>query len=209
MLPLDSISATRQRASTAGRIGTHEYCYLPAVEFDELDEPTEPGARTRDRWRLNLLGVLLAGLLGGSLVLSSVLWFELGRVRAQLEQSEAAPPERDGAPPPAPAAQTVRAAAPAEEPAPAAEPAPQGKPAPQRLIILLTVGTRHFAEKQVGILRRHCKAPLAVYLQRRGRCAFSQCFAVAALESDASLALDCGKTRGETIRDSSDFMQLQ
>ena len=178
-------------------------CTPPYSLFVNLDvEPAQPPSR--GQWSPNLLALLLAGLLGGSLVLSGVLWFELGRLRAQVEQAEANA-VKPAPPPPAPVERVAAAVVP--EPAP--EPAVEAAPPPQRLIILLTVGTRHFAEKQLRLLRQRCNAPLGIYLQRHGRCAFSQCFAVAVREADANLARDCGETSGEALRDSGDFTELQ
>jgi hypothetical protein len=81
--------------------------------------------------------------------------------------------------------------------------------AEDRLLILISVGTRHYAEKQLRALRKHCRAPLAVYLQKRGRCGWSQCFAVAAREADADLARACGATKGQALRERSDFALIQ
>jgi len=76
-------------------------------------------------------------------------------------------------------------------------------------VLLLTVGTRHYAEKQLRLLKQKCRAPLAVYQQRRGRCAWSTCYAVAAREEDAELARPCGETKGQVVRDRKDFAALQ
>jgi hypothetical protein len=79
---------------------------------------------------------------------------------------------------------------------------------PRQLVLLLTVGTQHYAEKQLRTLRRRCKAPLHVYQQRRGRCAFSQCWAVAAPAEDGLDLRSCGEVKGQSLRDRKDFVQL-
>ena len=146
--------------------------------------------------RLRILAVLLSTLLVGSVVISVALWIALQRTRGELTAAEEVKPAAPAPPPPPP-----REIAPAKPPVQAA---PE-----DRLLILLTVGTRHYAEKQLRTLRQHCRASLAVYLQRRGRCGWSQCFAVAAREADADLARSCGPTKGQALRDRTDFALIQ
>jgi hypothetical protein len=86
---------------------------------------------------------------------------------------------------------------------------PAARPPEDRLLILLTVGTRHYAEKQLQLIRQRCSAPVAVYLQRRGRCGWSQCFAVAAREADADRARGCGPAKGQALRDRADFALVE
>jgi hypothetical protein len=172
---------------------------------DTLEVPPVEGPRSR--WSLNLLGVLLLATLAGAVVLSISLWIRLERTRAELAEEEApaavAPLARS-----APAPQPIET--PAEPMEAAATPPPAAAPAvEERLVLLLTVGTRHYAEKQLRLLKQKCRAPLAVYQQRRGRCAWSTCFAVAAREEDAELARPCGETKGEVVRDRKDFVALQ
>ena len=127
------------------------------------------------------------------------------------EPAEPAPVEGAGAPsaapaevPPAPA----RAAPAPDQPvraSPARVEESAARATDERLVLLLSVGTRHFAEKQLRRLKRQCAAPLAIYRQIRGRCAFSQCFAVAAPSADAGLARGCGQVKGQSLRDRADF----
>src|SRR3954469_2704519 len=160
------------------------------------------------RLRLNLVGGLLLATLAGAVALSISLWIRLERTRAELAE-EAAPAAT------APVAHSVPA--PIETPAEPVEAAATPPPAPpaaapaveERLVLLLTVGTRHYAEKQLRLLKQKCRAPLAVYQQRRGRCAWSTCYAVAAREEDAELARPCGETKGQVVRDRKDFALLQ
>jgi hypothetical protein len=72
----------------------------------------------------------------------------------------------------------------------------------------VTVGTRHYAEKQMRAMRKKCPAPLAVYQQKRGRCAWSTCFAVAVPEADAERAHGCGESKGQSLRDRKDFVPV-
>jgi hypothetical protein len=175
------------------------------------DTPKVPPVEVApSRWSLNLLGVLLVATLAGAVVLSISLWIRLERTRAELAE-EAGPateaPVARSAPAPQPIetpAEPVEAAATPPPAAPAAAPAVE-----ERLVLLLTVGTRHYAEKQLRLLKQKCRASLAVYQQRRGRCAWSTCFAVAAREEDAELARPCGETKGQAVRDRKDFVALQ
>jgi hypothetical protein len=193
---------------------------MPDPDGDPHDEPTAPGSdaadRLRTRRRLNLLGALLVAALTGSLVLSLALWIELARIRTELGKRQAAEETVRAAAPqrglPAAAQSAISAPAdptPAAALAPAPPPAATHPVADDRLLLLLTVGTRHFAEKQLGLLRQQCKAPLAVYLQRRGRCAWAQCYAVAARELDSDLARECGKIKGQALRERGDFILVQ
>ena len=72
-------------------------------------------------------------------------------------------------------------------------------------MLLLTVGTRHYADKQLRRLRSRCPARLAVYQQVRGRCAYARCFAIAASAQDEGLTRGCGQVKGQALRDRSDF----
>jgi hypothetical protein len=91
---------------------------------------------------------------------------------------------------------------------PAASAPAVSAPAADRLLLLLTVGTRHYAEKQARELRQKCRAPLAVYQQKHGRCAWSTCFAVAVPEADAELARNCGEPKGQALRERTDFIEV-
>jgi len=186
---------------------------------DLQNEPTDPGSGYSDqrpsRWRLNLLGALLAATLAASLLLSLALSIGLARTRAELDKRAEEPgqaasqPRQPEAPraPPAPA----EGAAPVVGSATSASTPPAGGElvAEDRLFLLLTVGTRHYAEKQLRLLRPQCKAPLAVYLQRKGRCAWNQCFVVAAREFDMDRARECGKTTGQALRERADFILVR
>ena len=107
------------------------------------------------------------------------------------------------------AAEVAPAAGTAPDPSPAheAEPSAQAQPAPAKdqLILLLTVGKQPYAEKQLRALKHRCDAPLAVYRQTRGRCAYDQCFAIAVPLADADQAKACGRVAGQSIRDRADF----
>ncbi len=179
------------------------------------------------RRRLRILALALFTLLVCSLAVSAALWITLERVRddlaaARATGAKAPPPPAQAAAAPAPrpadprrgeAAPTAAVSAATAAPAVAVAAAPATPPgaaaAEDRLLLLLTVGTRHYAEKQLRLLRQHCRAPLAVYLQRHGRCGWSQCFAVAAREADADLARQCGATRGQALRERADFALVQ
>lgn len=181
--------------------------------LDGPDEPTDPGLggppQAASPWQLNQLGLLLAVLLLCSLVVSVALALKLSRTRAELAEAEAAaemagsalarePEEQKAlAPAPAAAAPGVAPAARAASAAPARE---------ERLLILLTVGTQRYAEKQLRSLKTRCKAPLAVYRQTRGRCGWDQCFAVALPASEAERARGCGQVKGQALRDRADFV---
>jgi hypothetical protein len=164
------------------------------------------------RWGLNALGVLLSSLLLAAIAFSGALWVKLEAARGELRASDAAEEaarikqERRMAE----QAQTA-AATPVAPPvdAQAVAPAPpQPAASEERLFLLLTVGTQHYAEKQKRLLQLKCKVPLAVYQQRHGRCGWSTCFAVAAKESDAELARTCGETKGQALRDRRDFIAV-
>jgi hypothetical protein len=177
------------------------------------DEITDPGEEPPRKSRWTLTGALLVAALTASLLVSLVLWLKLQRVRDDLADAEAeaeksvvskiaelpVPPET------APVAQSTPAATDAPQ---ATTPRIAAAPAPERLLLLVTVGSRHFAEKQLRELRPKCRAPLAVYQQKRGRCAWSTCFAVAAAEADADLARNCGTTQGESLREKRDFIPV-
>lgn len=174
------------------------------------------GANAAARRRLRILAVVLFTLLLCSLVASAGLWIALSRTRAELAGLAAVRPVevRRSPPPRAAAIPEIALARPADPPreVPPAAPAPApaaAQPAEDRLFLLLTVGTRHFAEKQLRLLRQHCRAPLAVYLQRRGRCGWSQCFAIAAREADLDRARSCGVTKGQALRERADFVLVQ
>jgi hypothetical protein len=183
-----------------------------AEVFGPEDEPTDPELDPleppRARSRPGVAVLLLVVALLGSLLLSLSLWIKLERTRDQLAEAaeESAVARRVSAPAPLPPAGDRP---PAARPAEAATAAPDvQKPAPERLLLLLTVGSRHYAEKQARELRQKCRAPLAVYQQKRGRCAWATCFAVAVPEASAGLARNCGETKGQSLRETSDFAQL-
>jgi hypothetical protein len=175
-------------------------------------------------WRLNHLGVLLLAALLVTLLAALALRIQLTRARseaataienmAELDERLAElgrAPAADVHAPPA-AAGDVGAKTPGKGAAPAAdEAAPRAGPTAvpdSRLYVLLTVGTRHFAEKQLRRLRHRCGGALALYRQKRGRCAFSECWVVAAPESDSEQARSCGKVKGQAMRDRRDFVGL-
>ena len=108
-------------------------------------------------------------------------------------------------PEPPPEATAKAALPPAPEP-PAIAP---GAPADDhRLFVLITVGTRHYADKVAKKLRRECRAPVRVYRQKRGRCAYSHCYAVAVPAAQSAKAKACGAAKGRTTRDAQDFQPL-
>ena len=189
---------------------------LRSSEPPRSDDSEDPEPESESHWRLNPLGAgLLTALLCCLLVIAG-LKIKLNQTRAALAEAENA----------AEAAESAVAREPAEETAePAAEliPAPplvaarasgvaplvmdDPRPDPRaRLVLLLTVGTQHYAEKQVRALKHKCTAPLAVYRQKRGRCAYSQCFAVAVPYEDAGSAGGCGRVKGQSVRDREDFV---
>jgi hypothetical protein len=172
-------------------------------------------AESESHWRLNALGAgLLTALLCCLLVVVG-LKIKLNQTRAALAEAESA----------AEAAESAVAREPEEEPAepesdripapplvaaraPIAAPLIMDGPRPgprAQLVLLLTVGTQHYAEKQVRALKHKCTAPLAVYRQKRGRCAYSQCFAVAVPYEEAGSAGGCGRVKGQSVRDRDDF----
>jgi type II secretory pathway pseudopilin PulG len=75
-----------------------------------------------------------------------------------------------------------------------------------QLQVLLTVGTRPFAERQLRRLRRRCGPSLGIYRQKRGRCAFSECWVLAAPADEPARAPACGPAKGKALRDRSDFV---
>jgi hypothetical protein len=189
---------------------------LAKAEAAAPDEITDPGEEQPRKSRWTLMSALMVAALAASLIVSLTLWLKLQRVRDDLADAEAAaeksvaskiaelpvPPEAAAAAEAAPtsAAPTAIAAA-------IAGATPRAG-APEHLLLLVTVGTRHFAEKQLRDLKPKCRAPLAVYQQKRGRCAWSTCFAVAAAESDADLARNCGSTQGQSLREKKDFIPV-
>ena len=184
------------------------------------------------QWRFNALSAVLATALCCALLFSLALWIKLSRARADLAEAELAAEmaeaavarepsaaeddavARAGAAAGAAAAGSKIAGAPTKVEAVSLVPAALAEgaqaaantTASDRLVLLLTVGTQHFAEKQLRRLRKQCRASLAVYQQRRGRCGWSQCFAVAAPEADAGLARGCGQVKGQALRDRGDFV---
>ncbi len=176
---------------------------MAAMNGTNLHDPNAAARR-----RLRILAAVLLGLLVCSLICSAALWIALDRAREELAQAEEPPRPKSRVQ--AQAVELSATPAPPERPAEVRAPAPASVAPPEdRLLLLLTVGTRHYAEKQLRQLRKHCRAPLAVYLQRRGRCAWSQCFAVAAREADADLARGCGATKGQALRERTDFALIE
>ena len=165
------------------------------------------------QWRFNALSAVLATALCCALLLSLALWIKLSRARADLAEAELAAEMAEAAVAREPSAADHEAPQAATKvdavslvPEPPVARAGAAAPTPDRLVLLLTVGTQHFAEKQLKRLRKQCRASLAVYQQRRGRCGWTQCFAVAAPESDAGLARGCGQVKGQALRDRADFV---
>jgi hypothetical protein len=197
------------------------------------DDETDPSAARLDEavltgvsnWRLNALGAVLGTALICALLLSVGLWVKLQRTRAELSEAELAAEMAEAAlardpEPEAEARPKAAAKAAAPEPEPVDLTASRAPPAPaeaaaataaapgDQLVLLLTVGTQHYAEKQLRSLRKRCRAPLAVYQQRRGRCGWSQCWAVAVPAEGRELARGCGAVKGQALRDRKDFLQL-
>ena len=196
------------------------------------DDETDPSAARLEAavltggssWRLNALGAVLGTALVCALLLSVGLWVKLQRTRAELAEAELAAEMAEAAlardPEPEEKPKAIAKAAAGEAAVPEAEPVDltggRAQPAqlaaaagPEgQLVLLLTVGTQHFAEKQLRSLRKRCRAPLAVYQQRRGRCGWSQCWAVAAPASEREQARGCGAVKGQALRDRNDFSQL-
>ena len=187
-----------------------------------LPETGLPEPEPESPWRLNALGIVLLTALICSLAIAVALRVKLGQTRAALSEAESAaeaaesavardPAAKDAAEPEPQAAAPVHAAvakaarAPAPEPEAAAEAPPAAAPHREQLLLLLTVGTQHFAERQLRNLMHKCTAPLAVYRQRRGLCAYSQCFAIAVPASQAEAARGCGRVKGQSLRDRDDF----
>ena len=183
------------------------------------EEITDPGKDAPQPSRPTLLGVLLAAALAASLVVSLVLWVKLQRARDELADAEAtqetAANQVAALPvPPETVAAVLESKPDLLKPDASKIPAPKipkvaAAPQPERLLLLVTVGSQHFAEKQLRELKRKCRAPLAVYQQRGGRCAWSTCFAVAAAEADADLARNCGETKGQALREKTDFIPVK
>jgi hypothetical protein len=155
------------------------------------------------KWGLNSLGIVLLLAFCASLAVSLALWTRLSRAKQELAATEAAESaarakqERRLAEEARPAAQVA---------SPVVEPQ-QPEIKPERLVLLLTVGTQHYAEKQMRLLQPKCpQAKLRVYQQRKGRCGWSTCFAVAAREEDEERTRSCGATRGQALRDAKDFV---
>ena len=196
------------------------------------DDETDPSAARLEAavltggssWRLNALGAVLGTALVCALLLSVGLWVKLQRTRAELSEAELAAEmaeaalARDPEPDERPKSASKTAQAEAAEPEAEAVDLTGGRapPAPRvaasspddRLVLLLTVGTQHYAEKQLRSLRKRCRAPLAVYQQRRGRCGWSECWAVAVPASAREQARGCGAVKGQALRDRKDFLQL-
>jgi hypothetical protein len=171
---------------------------------DDDDESTIK--EKKSRWSLNSLGAILLLALAASLAISLALWTRLSRARDELASTEAAEAN-------ARLKQERRMAEEAQQSAVAVPvqtaPTPQVNQGPQRLILLLTVGTQHYAEKQRKLLQPKCPAAkLVVYRQKRGRCGWSACFAVAAKEADEEKARGCGETKGQALRDAQDFAAI-
>ena len=215
-----------QRASA----GAHSN---PDDETDPSAARLEPWALTGgSNWRFNALGAVLGTALVCALLLSVGLWVKLQRTRVELAEAELAAemaeaalardPEPEEKPKAAAKAPPAEAAAPEAEPVDFtggvtgnlnggfAQPAPAAAAAApeDQLVLLLTVGTQHYAEKQLRTLRKRCRAPLAVYQQRRGRCGWSQCWAVAVPAAEREQARGCGAVKGQALRDRKDFQQL-
>ena len=171
-------------------------------------------------WRLNALGAVLGTALICALLLSVGLWVKLQRTRAELAEAELAAemaeaalardPEPEEKTRPAPRGNAPEPVTAEPEAVDLTTPRAQAQAPAQddQLVLLLTVGTQHYAEKQLRSLRKRCRAPLAVYQQRRGRCGWSQCWAVAVPAADRELARGCGAVKGQALRDRKDFLQL-
>ena len=194
------------------------------------DDETDPSAARLDessvsgvsQWRLNALGAVLSTALICALLLSVGLWVKLQRTRAELAEAELAAemaeaalardPEPEEKARPAPRGNAPEPVTAEPEAVDLTTPRAQAQaPAPSQedqLVLLLTVGTQHYAEKQLRSLRKRCRAPLAVYQQRRGRCGWSQCWAVAVPAAERELARGCGAVKGQALRDRKDFLQL-
>jgi hypothetical protein len=123
----------------------------------------------------------------------------------KVDQSNSADRSRDDKPRTLPAVRETESVDLTAHAAPAATSAQSTQ---GQLVLLLTVGTQHYAEKQLRSLRKRCRAPLAVYQQRRGRCGWSQCWAVAVPAEDREQARGCGAVKGQALRDRRDFLQL-
>ena len=177
-------------------------------EVTDLSLSGLTGQAPLSQWRFNALSALLATALCCALLFSLVLWVKLSRARVDLAEAEAAAEMAEALvarePSAAPDAPT-KVEAVSLLPTDPARTSAKAAPASDRLVLLLTVGTQHFAEKQLRRLRKQCAASLAVYRQRRGRCGWSQCYAIAAPESDAGLARGCGQVKGQALRDRADF----
>jgi hypothetical protein len=195
----DALVTLRSR----GRPGEHN-----RLGDTDIDEPTLSN-RPEGRWRLNALGVVLLCSVLASLAVSAALWAKLSGARAEMAATDAAEEKARLKQEQRLAEQAQQSAAvtPPPAPTPAVTPAPA---APQRLLLLLTVGTQHYAEKQMRLLQPKCsQAKLRVYQQRRGRCGWATCFAVAVEESEAAAARGCGEPKGQSLRDKADFVAIR
>ena len=209
-----SAANQRQIATARFRVGETP----PPPEWGSPDDDTDPSITERLlpepdpwrgppeaelRWRPNHLAAVLAVLLILSIASSVLLALKLRKVRADLAEAEAAAEMAESAL----AQEEQSAGLRPVEPAPAGpQPAEARAPVRERLVLLLTVGTQHFAEKQLRALRKRCQAPLSVYRQVRGRCGWSSCFAVAVPAQDAEAARACGQVKGQALRDRADFV---
>lgn len=176
--------------------------------------PGPAPALRQSPWRLNHLGVLLSVLLVYAAIASGGLWLRVLRMREQLaeaqaatERAEAALAKEQASSAPTATAATEAAAPGEDEAREETQPVAEAAPAGDHLLLLVTVGSRSYAERQLRLLQRRCKAPLAVYRQRRGRCAWEQCFVVAAPATEAARARGCGQAIGQTLRDRADFAE--
>jgi hypothetical protein len=163
-------------------------------------------------WRLNYLSVMLLAALVVTLFAVVALRVRLTRALAQAGEAmaELAETDRRLADLTRPAAMEPRPFAETERPAirPAAASADlelTPPPASQKVLVMLAVGARRLAEKEVERLRPGCRASLALLRQQRGRCAFSNCWVVAADGEDSRRARACGKVKGTALRDRTDF----
>jgi hypothetical protein len=227
---------TAQYKVPGGRAGSAPAAGPASNPEDETD-PSAPrlddaAVASVSQWRFNALGAVLGTALICALLVSVGLFVKLQRTRAELAEAELAAEMAEAALARDPDAAEDKAEGKSRDDKPKAEerarPAPRTEPAARetaavdltaraataaaapgdQLVLLLTVGTRHYAEKQLRSLRKRCRAPLAVYQQRRGRCGWSQCWAVAVAAQDRELAKGCGAVKGQALRDRKDFLQL-
>ncbi|MBS2024306.1 MAG: hypothetical protein JST92_18035 [Deltaproteobacteria bacterium] len=201
---------------------------MPVADEDPWADPDDTTDLSNPRlgllpspWALNKLGRMLLAALAVMVIAFALLAFKIHRLRQDLLEAEAAADQAAAA-----AARDDSAAA--EEPASvaadsSATPAgtagsgaaaagvaakPGQAPARDRLVLLLTVGMRPYAEKQLKHLRAKCPARLAVYEQIHGRCRYARCYSIAAPESDQGLSRGCGQVKGQSLRDRADFRGL-